>query len=177
MALQVKENSSKRLPPHNLDAEKAVLGAILINPISMNRVVEILETDYFYSPSNRLIYDAMLTLYNQNKPVDALSVSDYFQSKNQLDNIGGAEYLSDLMADTILSSNIEYYANIIKENSIKRKLINAGSNIIEQTYKNAQAQDSLEAAEKYIFDIAQQKSSQDIEQLTNLLMDRIPLRK
>lgn len=173
MAQQTKENLSKRLPPHNLDAEKAVLGAILINPLSMNRVVEILEADYFYSPSNRLIYDAMFSLYNQNKPVDALSVSDYFQRKNQLESIGGAEYLSDLMIDTVLSSNIEYYAGIIKENAIKRKLINAGTNIIEQTYKNAQAQESLEAAEKYIFDIAQQKSSQEIEQLTNLLMETV----
>ena len=173
MAAQTKESISKRLPPHNLDAEKAVLGAILINPLSMNRVVEILEADFFYSPSNRMIYDAMFTLYNQNKPVDALSVSDYFQSKNKLDDIGGAEYLSDLMSDTVLSSNIEYYANIIKENAIKRKLINAGSNIIEQTYKNSDAQESLEAAEKFIFDIAQQKSSQEIEQLTNLLMETV----
>lgn len=173
MAQQLNEKISKRLPPHNLDAEKAVLGAILINPESINRVIEILMPDFFYSPANRLIYDAMFTLYNQSKPIDALCLSEYFQNQNKLNDIGGREYLSDLMLDTILSSNIEYYANIIKENAIKRKLIWAGSSIIEETYKNPTAQDSLEIAEKFIFDIAQQKTSQDIEPLTNLLMETV----
>lgn len=173
MVGQANDKISKRLPPHNLEAEKAVLGAILINPVSMNRVIEILNPDFFYSPSNRLIYDAMFTLYNQNKPLDALCLSDYFQNQNKLDDIGGREYLSELMLDTVLSSNIEYYANIIKENALKRKLIWAGSSIIEETYKNPTAQDSLEIAEKFIFEISQQKTSQEIEPLTNLLMETV----
>ncbi len=173
MAQQITDKISKRLPPHNLDAENAVLGAILINPMSMNKVVEILEAEHFYSPANKLIYEAMFSLYNQNKPIDGLSVSNYFQVKNQLESIGGSEYLSDLMMDTILSSNIEYYANIIKENAIKRQLINAGATIIENTYKSPQAQDSLELAEKYIFEISQQKTTTEVEQLTNLLMETV----
>ena len=64
----------KRLPPHNIEAEAAVLGSILINPESMNRVVELLEPDHFYSPQNKLIYEAVFTLYNQNKPTDVLSL-------------------------------------------------------------------------------------------------------
>ena len=167
------QERQKRVPPNNMEAEKAVLGSILINPVSMNRVVDILGPDFFYAPSNRLIYEAMFNLYNQNKPLDAISISDYFLSKNQMQDIGGSEYLSDLMSDTILSSNIEYYANIIKENALKRKLITAGSSIIEETFRNPEAQESLEFAEKMIFDISQQKTSQDIEPLTNVLLETV----
>ena len=126
-----KKSLSKKLPPHNLEAEESVLGAILINSNDvLNRVVEILTPESFYNPKNRLIYDAMFTLYNQNKPVDALSIGEYFNAKGQLESIGGREYLNDLMIDTMLTSNVEYYANIIKENATKRQLIAAGSTII-----------------------------------------------
>ena len=148
----------KHIPPHSLEAEAAVLGSILINPESMNKVVEILEADFFYSPQNKLIYEAAFTLYNQNKPIDGLSLAEYFKSRNKLEEIGGIEYLGELGLDTVLSSNIEYYAEIIKENALKRKLINAGSIIIEEVFKNPEANVSLEIAEKTIFEIAQQKS-------------------
>lgn len=163
----------KHVPPHNLEAESAVLGSILINPESMNKVVEILEADFFYSPKNKLIYEAAFTLYNQNKPIDGLSLTEYFQSRNKLDEIGGVEYLGELGLDTVLSSNVEYYAQIIKENALKRKLINAGSIIIEEVFKNPEADVSLEIAEKTIFEIAQQKTSQEIQLITNLLMETV----
>ncbi len=166
-------SSIKHVPPHNLEAECAVLGSILINPESVNRVIEILEPDFFYSPQNKLIYEAIFTLNNQNKPIDGLSIAEYFSSRNKLDDIGGVEYLSELGLDTVLSSNIEYYAQIIKENALKRKLINAGTTIIEEVFKNPEADTSLEIAEKTIFEIAQQKSSKDVQPITNLLMETI----
>ena len=163
----------KRLPPHNLEAEAAVLGSILINPESMNKIVEIVEADYFYSPQNKLIYEAVFTLYNQNKPTDVLALVEYFRSRNKLDDIGGIEYLTELGLDNVLSSNVEYYAEIINENALKRKLVNAGSIIIEEVFKNPEAEVALEIAEKTIFDIAQQKSSQDVKLITNLLMETV----
>ncbi len=163
----------KRLPPHNLEAEAAVLGSILINPESMNKIVEILEPDFFYSPQNKLIYEAVFTLYNQNKPTDVLSLAEYFRSRNKLDDVGGIEYLGELGLDNVLSSNVEYYAQIIKENALKRKLVNAGSIIIEEVFKNPEAEVALEIAERTIFDIAQQKSSQDVQLITNLLMETV----
>ena len=115
------EKTSSKLPPHSIEAEEAVLGAILINPSeTMNRVVEILKPNSFYSPRNKMIFEAMMAMFNQNKPIDCLSIAEYFNSKNQLDSIGGREYLNDLVIDTILTSNIEYYANIIKESAMKR---------------------------------------------------------
>ena len=161
----------KHVPPQNLEAEAAVLGAILINPESMDKVVEVLEAEYFYSPQNKLIYEAIFTLYNQNKPIDGLSLAEYFRSRNKLEEIGGVEYLGELGLDTVLSSNIEYYAEIIKENAMKRKLINAGTIIIEEVFKNPEAKTSLEIAEKTIFEIAQKKSTQEIQPITNLLME------
>ncbi|MBR1617016.1 replicative DNA helicase [bacterium] len=176
MAVKTKENknnSIKHIPPHSLDAEGAVLGSILINPDSMNRVVEILEADFFYSPQNKMIYEAIFALYNQNKPIDGLSLAEYFKARGQLEEIGGIEYLGELGLDTVLSSNIEYYAQIIKENALKRKLINAGQIIIEEVFKNPEAATSLEVAEKTIFEIAQQKTSQDVQPITNLLMETV----
>lgn len=166
-------NIVKHVPPHNVEAESAVLGSILINPESINKVIEILEINYFYSNQNKLIYEAMLNLYNQNKPIDGLSLAEYFKNRNQLEDIGGIEYLSELGLDTVLSSNIEYYAQIIKENALKRRLINAGQLIIEEVFKNPEAESSLEMAEKTIFEIAQQKSSQDVKLVTDLLMETV----
>lgn len=166
-------NLSKMLPPQNLEAEGAVLGSILMDSSGMNKIVEILAPDCFYSPANQIIYECVFTLYNQNKPIDILTVGEYLSANDLLKKVGGREYLNDLMMDTILTSNISYYANIIKDNAVKRQLINAGSSIIEATYNNAESQDSLESAEKLIFAISQQKTSQDLEQLTHLLMDTV----
>ena len=168
-----KINPSKMLPPQNLDAENAVLGAVLTDSSGMNKIVEVLSPDSFYNPANKTIYECYLTLYNQNRPIDILTVGDYLSSNNLLDKVGGREYLGDIMMDTILTSNISYYANIIKDNAIKRQLINAGTSIIEAVYQNPEAQDSLESAEKLVFAIAQQKTSQDLEQLSNLLLTTI----
>ena len=162
----------KHIPPHSLEAETAVLGSILINSDSINKVVEILEPDDFYSPKNRLIYEAAFTLNSQNKPVDGVSLTDYFKSRNKLDEIG-IEYLGELCLDTVLSSNVEYYAQIIKENSLKRKLVNAGSTIIEEVFKNPEAEVSLEIAEKTIFEIAQKKSTQDVQLISSLLIETV----
>ncbi len=170
-APQLKANSLvKHVPPHNIEAEAAVLGSILINPESMNKIVEILEVDYFYSPQNKLIYEGAFNLYNQNKPIDALSLAEYFKARNQLDDIGGIEYLGELGLDTVITSNVEYYAEIIKENAIKRKLISAGQIIIEETFKNPDSKSSLEMAQKTLFEIAQQKNSQDVKLISNLLI-------
>lgn len=166
-------NVSKMLPPQNLDAEEAVLGSVLTDSTGMNKIVEILSPDCFYSPANQIIYEAFFTLYNQNKPIDILTVGEFLSAGGRLDKVGGREYLNDIMMDTILTSNISYYANIIKDNAVKRQLINAGSNIIEAVYQNPDSQESLENAEKLIFAISQQKTSQDLEQLTHLLMDTV----
>ena len=163
----------KHVPPHSLEAESAVLGSVLINPDSINKVIEILEPADFYSPKNKMIYEALFMLNSQNKPIDGVSVTEYFKSRNNLDDIGGVEYLGELGLDTVLSSNIEYYAQIVKENSLKRKLINAGSTIIEEVFKNPEADVSLEIAEKTIFEIAQKKSNQDVQLISNLLIETV----
>ncbi len=176
MAAQSKtvQNVSSKLPPHSIEAEEAVLGAILINSgETMNRVVEILKPQSFYSPGNRLIFEAMMNMFNQNKPIDCLSIAEYFNSKNALDSIGGREYLNDLVIDTILTSNIEYYANIIKESALKRELINAGSLIIEESFKNPESGVSLEYAEKLIFEISQSKTSGQLETLSSILPETV----
>ena len=132
MATKTKTPVIKHIPPHNLEAESAVLGSILINPESMNKIVEIIEPEYFYSPQNKLIYEGAFSLYNQNKPIDGLSLAEYFNSRNQLEEIGGVEYLGELGLDTVLTSNVEYYAQIIKENALKRKFKTIRRNCLDR---------------------------------------------
>ena len=163
----------KRLPPQNLDAEKAVLGAVLVDSAAMNKIVEILTPEAFYSPANQIIYKCFLTLYNQSKPIDLLTVGDYLASNSQLEKIGGREYLSELAMDNALVSNIAYYANIIKDNSTKRRLILAGSSIVENGYSLPSTQEALENAERLIFDIAQERTSNELLPISDLLMKTV----
>ncbi len=163
----------KRLPPQNLDAEKAVLGAVLVDSNAMNKIVELLSKEYFYSPQNQIIYDCFTTLYNQGKPIDILTVGEYLSANSLLEKAGGREYLSDLMMDTVLISNISYYANIIRDNFTKRKLIQAGSSIIEHTFESPDTQEALENAERLVFEIAENRTSNEMQPLTDLLYDTI----
>ncbi len=163
----------KRLPPQNLDAEKAVLGAVLVDSNAMNKIVELLSKEYFYSPQNQIIYECFMTLYNQGKPIDILTVGEYLSANSLLEKAGGREYLSDLMMDTVLISNISYYANIIRDNFTKRKLIQAGSSIIEHTFESPDTQEALENAERLVFEIAENRTSNEMQPLTDLLYDTI----
>ena len=163
----------KRVPPQNLDAEKAVLGAVLVDSNAMNKIVELLSKEYFYSPQNQIIYECFTTLYNQGKPIDILTVGEYLSVNSLLDKAGGREYLSDLMMDTVLISNISYYANIIRDNFTKRKLIQAGSAIIEHTFETPDTQEALENAERLVFEIAENRTSNEMQPLTDLLYDVI----
>ncbi len=163
----------KRLPPQNLDAERAVLGAVLVDSAAMNKIVEILTPEAFYSPANQIIYKCFLTLYNQSKPIDILTVGDYLGANSQLEKVGGREYLSELAMDNALVSNIAYYANIIKDNSTKRRLILAGSSIVENGYSLPSTQEALENAERLIFDIAQERTSNELLPISDLLMKTV----
>lgn len=166
---QVKEVNST-LVPQNIDAEEAVLGAILVNPNTLTKVVEFLMPDSFYKPAHRYVYDAMLQLFNQNERIDIVSVSDVLNYNSKLELVGGRAFVNDLSFKTITTANIEYYAKIVQEKAVKRGLINAGSEIVALGYDLNPINESLDSAEKLIFDIASKKATKDLSHVKDLVL-------
>ena len=170
MAVKEKENNLGMLP-QNIEAEEAVLGAILVNPNVITKVVEILKPESFYKPAHRYIYDAMLQLFNTNERIDIVSVSDVLNYNSKLETIGGRAFVNDLCYKTITTANIEYYAKIVQEKAIKRALINAGSEIVSFGYDVNPIDQSLDSAEKLIFDIASKKATSDLVHVKDLVLN------
>ncbi len=169
-----KKNNNAELSemmPQNIDAEEAILGAILVSPVCMNKVVEHLRPESFYKPAHRYVYEAMLQLYNGEDKIDIVSVSDVLNINQKLELVGGRAFINDLSYKTITTTNVEYYAKIVQEKAIKRSLINAGSEIISTGYDLNPIEESLEVAEKLIFDIASQKASQALAPIKDLVYD------
>lgn len=165
-----KKEVNMNLIPQNIEAEEAVLGAILVNPNVITKVVEFLIPDSFYKPAHRYIYEAMLQLFNQNERIDIVSVSDVLSFNSKLEIIGGRAFVNDLSFKTITTSNIEYYAKIVQEKAVKRALINAGSEIVTFGYDLNPTDESLENAEKLIFDIASRKATKDMSHVKDLVL-------
>lgn len=170
MAVNTAKKIDDNLIPQNIEAEEAVLGAILVNPNTITKVVEFLKPESFYKPAHKYVYEAMLQLFNQNERIDIVSVSDVLNFNSKLEIIGGRAFVNDLSYKTITTSNIEYYAKIVQEKAIKRSLINAGSEIISLGYDLNPIDDSLDNAEKLIFDIAAKKATKDLLHVKDLVL-------
>ena len=160
-----------QLMPQNIEAEEAILGAILVNPACMNKIVEHLRPESFYKPAHRYVYEAMLQLYNGEDKIDIVSVSDVLNINQKLELVGGRAFINDLSYNTITTANVEYYARIVQEKAIKRSLINAGSEIVSAGYDVNPIEESLEQAEKLIFDIASQKASKSLISIKDIVYD------
>lgn len=165
-----KKEVNTNLIPQNIEAEEAVLGAILVNPTVITKVVEFITPDSFYKPAHRYVYEAMLQLFNENERIDIVSVSDVLNLNSKLEIIGGRAFINDLSYKTITTSNIEYYAKIVQEKAVKRALINAGSEIVTLGYDLNPTDESLGTAEKLIFDIASKKATKDLSHVKDLVL-------
>ena len=163
-------NIDKQLPPQNIEAEEAVIGAILNNPEAFLKVTEIINSEHFYKPAHKFIYEAVHTLLEKNVVADIVTVWEYLKNQGKLDMVGGRQYINELAINNPTSANIRYYADIIKECAVKRSLINAGSEIISITHENYPADVCLNTAEKLVFDISQQKTTSDFYAVKDLVM-------
>ena len=166
-----KRKVDENLIPQNIEAEEAVLGAILVNPETLSKVSDTLKPASFYKPAHRQIYEAMLQLFNNNDNIDIVTVSDVLSYSGKLESVGGRAYINDLVENTITTSNIVYYAKIIQEKAIKRALINAGSEIVSKGYDLEPSDTSLEQAEKLIFDIGSSKATTDLKHVQDMVLD------
>jgi replicative DNA helicase len=150
--------SSHKLPPQHLEAEQSVLGGILIENEAINRVTEILDADDFYRDAHRKIFNALINLSERDEPADLITLTNELRKTDQLDSIGGASYLTSLIDSVPTAANIEYYAKIVKEKAILRKLIQTSTEIITQSYEDrGDVEVFLDEAERAIFEISEKR--------------------
>lgn len=150
--------------PNNVDAEASVLGSILIDGKAADIIIPMLKAEDFYLSQNRLIFEAMKQLQMESKPIDTVSVCDALELKGQLDEVGSIAYLSELAEGVVSAANGEYYASIIKRDSLTRKVIEAGNDIAKFGYECQDGKDALENAEKLVYAIAEQSSEKSARQ-------------
>ncbi|MFH0703321.1 MAG: replicative DNA helicase [bacterium] len=165
------EHKMEKVPPQNIEAEQAVLGALLINPVAITRVVETLKVESFYKQAHKYIYSSMLDLFKDNNPIDVITVSNNLKISNNLEKVGGRAYVNDLALSVVTTANIEYYAKIVSEKFVLRELIKAGTEIVSLVYEESDANQAMDTAEKLIFSIAQRKTMDNIIHIKDIVLD------
>lgn len=152
-----------KIMPHNIEAEQAVLGCILIDSQAQADILGIIKEDDFYTESHRSIYSEMLKIYQKSIPIDFVTTADQLDKDRILDKVGGIEYITALTNVVPSAANFKYYCDIVKSDSIRRKLIASGQRIIEDAYENEDKDKSLQFAEKEIFDISEKQERSALE--------------
>ncbi len=162
----------ERVPPQNLEAERSVLGGILLENQAMPNVVEILQDEDFYREAHRKIFRAMLDLSERNDPVDLITLTEEVNRKGSLQDVGGAVYLASLADEVPTAANILYYAKIVKEKSVLRQLIEAATEVARQGYEQPEdAVAFLDKAEQTILEISRRQQRQGFVPLRTVLQD------
>ena len=165
------EKMTGKLPPQSIEAEEAILGAVLTKPGCLNRIMDMITPNSFYKPANKTVYQTILDLVREGGAIDIVTVSEKLRGEGKLEQVGGRTYINELAMNVVTTANIEYYAKIIQENAIKRTLINAGAEIVTMSYENHSVEQTLDAAQKLIFDVAQQKVSSDLVHVKDIVKD------
>lgn len=150
-----------RIPPHDIDAEQAVLGAILIDKDAVITVSQLISSENFYDDRHKEIYDAMIELYEERKPIDLLTITSVLKKRKKHDKVGGSAYLSSLTNIVPTAANSEYYAQIIREKYVRRSLIQISGQMTEDAFtEDKEASDILSHSEQEIFKVSQEHIKQ-----------------
>ena len=168
-----------RIPPHDLDAEMSVLGSILLDPLSIAKVLQFLHPEDFYRENNGQIYRAALDLFAAGEPIDNVTLAAQLQSMALLERVGGRTQLASMQSAVPTAANIEYYGRIVKEKAYKRRLISAGGNIAGFGYDDSvEAEEAINQAQSLVFGVADDRDQRDLARLYDLLgpaMERISI--
>ncbi|MFP4167603.1 MAG: replicative DNA helicase [Desulfonatronovibrionaceae bacterium] len=161
-----------RVPPHNLEAEQAVLGGVFLSNAIMHELIDLLDENDFYSPAHRIIYQGFLELYRKNSPIDLLTVSDHLENRGDLEDVGGAAYLGELAEAVAVSSSALHYAQIVKERSLRRNLIQTAATIISDSFSpGTGVEELLDQAEKNVFAVTDAGSKPVFRSSKELIQD------
>lgn len=167
---------SERIPPHNEEAEKSVLGAAMLSKDALFEVLETVKPRDFYNPQHREIFNAITSLYRKGEPVDTLTVSEELKKLGSLELAGGRAYIAALSVDVPSTANAGQYAKIVSEKAVLRSLIEASDQVTEKCYQEKQdANEVLDFAEKGIFGISQSRQAKDVIPLSDVLMENIDI--
>ncbi|MEV4575256.1 replicative DNA helicase [Nonomuraea jabiensis] len=161
----------ERTPPHNIEAEQSVLGGMLLSKDAIADVVEILRSDDFYRPAHQMVYDVVTDLYGRGEPADAVTVFDELQKRGEMARVGGAAYLHTLTAVVPTAANAGYYAKIVREQAILRRLIEAGTRIVSFGYggQNEEVDDLVDRAQAEIYKVTERRTSEDYAPLADIM--------
>ncbi len=166
----------EKLPPQNLEAERSVLGAMLIDEQAVLKCVEFLRPESFYRTPHKLIFKAISALFEKSEAVDMVTVSDELQKKKQLSDIGGGDYLSELVNSVVTAANVLHYAKIVRDKSLLRDLIRVSSEVIEDGYRAEEDPLSLlDNAEQKVFDIRNKSVRGGFVNLSTMVEDSIDM--
>jgi len=169
MAQNIKKTVT-RIPPNNIDSERALLGSIMLRPEAIHEIMDILRPDAFYSEKHRIIFQSMKELFHKNEPIDLLTLSARLTEKNQIEQMGGSNYLTELVNLVPSSANAEHYAEIVQKKYIMRQLIEASEHISLLGYEEAEDLSTLlDLAEKRIYEVTQSKTSNKFIELKDIL--------
>jgi replicative DNA helicase len=169
--LSTQDLNLERMPPQAVDAEQAVLGAILIVGEGISRVVDVIKPEYFYRKSHQIIFATMLDLYEQSEPIDIVTVSQSLKDEGKLENVGGRQYIADLAMSVATTANLDYYARIVSEKALLRNLIKAGSEIVSSCYEETDADHAIDKAEQLIFGLAERRGLQQLVHIKHIVED------
>lgn len=163
--------SFERTPPHNIEAEQSVLGGMLLSKDAIADVIEILRSDDFYRPAHQIIHDVITDLYGRGEPADAVTVFDELQKRGEMARVGGAAYLHTLTAVVPTAANAGYYAKIVREQAILRRLIEAGTRIVSYGYggQNEEVDDLVDRAQAEIYKVTERRTSEDYRPLSEIM--------
>lgn len=161
-----------KIPPHDLEAEKSVLGAILIDTSSIGLVAQFLKSNHFYGREHTLIYEAMLSLFEKQQPIDAVTLKNELKVQGNLVAAGGQGYIAELLSSVPTAANVEQYGKIVKNHSVKRKLIEISSRAVESAFDETNdTQEMLDHIESEIFAVAEETNTQEFIALKDLLAE------
>ena len=159
-----------RTPPQDLAAEQSVLGAMLMSKDAIANVVEVLKGRDFYRPSHELIFDAIIDLYGRGEPADPITVADELGKRGEIARVGGHVYLADLLASISIAANASYYAEIVHNKAVLRRLVEASIKVAQLGYQGqGDVADIVDAAQQAVYEVADGKSSEDYQPLSELI--------
>lgn len=164
-----------RVPPQNVEAEQSLLGGLLVDPESMNKIVDLVGPDDFYRDAHAKIYEVMLDLYERNEAIDIITVSSLARDKGFVEAIGGITYLNTLVDAMPSAANIAQYAKMIREKALMRKLMNAATLIIEKGHEliDTTVDDYIDEAENLIFQVAENKFKPSFFSMKDIVMENV----
>ena len=161
MVAKYKPDLRIEVPPQDLDAEKSVLGAILLDSDSLVKVVEFLKSEHFYKDSHRNIYSAILELYENREPADLITVPDQLRKMSELKSSGGVTYLTELVNFVPTTANIDHYGHIIKDHYTRRSLLQTASRIARLVHEESDVADMLDKSEQLLYGVSQDRVHQE----------------